>query len=617
LKGGESKEGVEGSVIYMNITNNIRDLPRWCRTVRYLRLRQILYRLKYAVTGLDKKAPPLSLAWKELTPKCPALKNGRPVKYLGHDRFCFNNVEGVLQNRQWNDPAKTKLWLYNLHYHEWLFDLDQGHIEWMERWIEDNPPYTGEGWDPYPLSLRLFNWIKLLVHCGIKPSPEILESLGLQAGFLFRNLEFQHGANHLLENLLALKAASLFMQDAGAVEKIHTLLADELEEQFLADGGHYERSPMYHAVLLERMLDLINIWPSPPACTAEAHVRRRVIPESERTRLHIGEPGSSPGRRLAGPGSKDLYTLLLRKAEKALDWLESMSVKGALALFNDSSYDAAPNAGPLLEYARKLCPSQNNSVSKGKEEEVSGMGNSASSSETTCRLPLTSYLLPSSGYHRFHNHNYTLIWDCGPLGPDYNLAHAHCDMLSFCLWIGDVPVIVDSGNYEYLPGEMRDYCRSTAAHNTCTIDDREQAEMWLSHRTGRRGRPLDIRQYEENDSAILEGCHDGYVHLKGRPVHHRKIRLQDDKVCITDRVNSQSKHLLKSFIHLHPDAEVSTSGFKVEIKQGNIGCTIECEASPQIRDGWYCPELGKKIRSRVVVLSVKEAETGYIIYPLL
>ena len=33
----------------------------------------------------------------------------------------------------------------------------------------------------------------------------------------------------------------------------------EIDEQILPDGGHFERSPMYHALLLEGLLDLHNV----------------------------------------------------------------------------------------------------------------------------------------------------------------------------------------------------------------------------------------------------------------------------------------------------------------------------------------------------------------------
>ena len=37
------------------------------------------------------------------------------------------------------------------------------------------------------------------------------------------------------------------------------LILKELKEQILDDGGHYERSPMYNALILEDLLDVYNI----------------------------------------------------------------------------------------------------------------------------------------------------------------------------------------------------------------------------------------------------------------------------------------------------------------------------------------------------------------------
>ena len=37
------------------------------------------------------------------------------------------------------------------------------------------------------------------------------------------------------------------------------IIKNELSEQILDDGGHFERSPMYHALLLEDLLDLTNL----------------------------------------------------------------------------------------------------------------------------------------------------------------------------------------------------------------------------------------------------------------------------------------------------------------------------------------------------------------------
>jgi len=39
-----------------------------------------------------------------------------------------------------------------------------------------------------------------------------------------------------------------------------SILAREVPEQVLDDGGHFERSPMYHSIILEDLLDLLNVF---------------------------------------------------------------------------------------------------------------------------------------------------------------------------------------------------------------------------------------------------------------------------------------------------------------------------------------------------------------------
>jgi len=70
----------------------------------------------------------------------------------GPFRFCFLNQEREL--RGWNDIGIPKLWLYNLHY------FDSPDPELMQIWIRNNPSGTENGWEPYPLSRRIVNWIK-------------------------------------------------------------------------------------------------------------------------------------------------------------------------------------------------------------------------------------------------------------------------------------------------------------------------------------------------------------------------------------------------------------------------------------------------------------------------
>jgi hypothetical protein len=90
----------------------------------------------------------------------------------GPSSFVFLNEAGTLENAAgWNDVRRSKLWLYNLHYFDDLSaPVDSQRTLWhrnlISRWIVGNPPGEGNGWEPYPLSIRIVNWIKWALTAG-------------------------------------------------------------------------------------------------------------------------------------------------------------------------------------------------------------------------------------------------------------------------------------------------------------------------------------------------------------------------------------------------------------------------------------------------------------------
>ncbi len=107
----------------------------------------------------------------------------------------------------------------------------------------------------------MVNWIKWFL-AGASPEPEWLDSLADQVRVLERRLEFHLLGNHLLANAKALVFAGFFFEGPDAQRWLYrgrTILDSELPEQVLPDGGHFERSPMYHAIILEDLLDLENL----------------------------------------------------------------------------------------------------------------------------------------------------------------------------------------------------------------------------------------------------------------------------------------------------------------------------------------------------------------------
>ncbi len=183
----------------------------------------------------------------------------------GENRFRFLNQDGGVTGPQdWNDSARDKLWLYNLHYFDDLCAEDAaGRNHWHEalirRWIDENQPGTGNGWEPYPLSLRIVNWIRYGLNGNVLPK-NATQSLAVQARYLRKTIEWHLLGNHLFANAKALLFAGAWFEGREADDWLaegSRILLRELEEQILPDGGHFELSPMYHVIILEDVLDLL------------------------------------------------------------------------------------------------------------------------------------------------------------------------------------------------------------------------------------------------------------------------------------------------------------------------------------------------------------------------
>lgn len=459
-------------------------LGRLWRTVRHLRTEQVLGRVWFR---LHRPRPDLRSA--------PALRAAadawveparREASLLGPQHFRFLNVEHTLGigSVAWDDPAMERLWRYNLHYFDDLNALganrrEAEHRAVLDRWISENPPGQGTGWEPYPVSLRIVNWIKCFVAYGAaSPAPVWLHSLAVQARYLYGRLEWHLLGNHLFVNAKALVFAGLYFDGEEAqawLARGLAILARELPEQILADGGQFERSPMYHALALEDLLDLLNL------ITARAAVESSV---------------------------RGLLPQLHATAASMLYWLRSMShPDGTLAHFNDSADGIAPSNVELERYAAAL-------------------GISAAMPQPGLEQ------LAASGYIRASRGGALLLLDVALLGPDYLVGHAHADTLSFELSLGARRLLVNGGTSCYGLSAQRLRERGTAAHNTVELDGQDSSEVWSGFRVGRRAHPLDLQVRDTHISC----AHDGYRHLSGQPMHRRSWTLQEGVLLVRDEV---------------------------------------------------------------------------------
>jgi uncharacterized heparinase superfamily protein len=438
-------------------------------------------------------------------------------------------------------PDAPALWTFNLHYFEYLCELPLAEQKALCReWVEANPVGRKPAWHPYPTSRRIIHWCK-----ADFDDADLQRSLYQQAAFLARTTETHLLGNHLLENARALLFAGCYFEGHGDApewkDQALEIYRAQTEEQILADGGHFERSPMYHALMLEGYVDAANLLP----------------------RHH---PDQS----------------LLRAAVRRMsDFLVSLThPDGRLALFNDAAHHVAVPTEQLAAYVRRV----------------------------TGYRPQQQRQFPQSGYYRIAHGDLNVLVDGGPIGPDYLPAHAHADIFSYELYLGDAPFVVDAGTYEYEPGPMRDYTRSTRAHNTVCVDGVDQAECWDSFRVARRYAPEDVTMHEYGDVVIFDGSFTGYAHLIGDGIVHRRcMRLsrRHRRVQVTDYVAGDGSHTVTARLHLHP--EVSVRLQDPGIRLANRGRTLELstgDSQVRLEKEWYCPEFG--IRRKALVLVVQK-----------
>ncbi|MGI8449966.1 MAG: heparinase II/III domain-containing protein, partial [Streptosporangiaceae bacterium] len=170
-------------------------------------------------------------------------------------------------------------------------------------------------------------------------------------------------------------------------------------------------------------------------------------------------------------------------------------------------------------------------------------------------------VLPDTGLVRAAAGSWRLLADVGAPCPEELPAHAHADTLTCLVQVGGVPLLVDTGTSTYAPGPIRDYERSTAAHNTLEVDGADSTEVWGAFRAARRARVSDVATCTAHGGVLtIEAVHDGYRQLPGRPMHRRRWLLTEAGLRVEDYVTGRGRHVLMLRWHLAPGSGLRLAG---------------------------------------------------------
>jgi uncharacterized heparinase superfamily protein len=444
---------------------------------------------------------------------------------------CFNTVSGIKISFDgkvdWDLAGRSyRLVCFKLNSFQWLLKLSDAYkasgdkkylkkgFDLIEEWQQANGNLIiGDKWNPYVIAERLMNWIAFVSCYAGMIGYDIFKYAGWissQAEELSSSIEFQLGANHLLSEGRALMYAGTFLKDDHMYSKGRKILFYEFKIQFLGDGGHYERSISYHVESLQQYFEAVYLM------------------------QYVGD-------RLA----KDMAMNLI----KPYQFLNEMiGLDGKIPLVNDSAYDYPFDAADFLYTAKLLYGNKPSHAVEGcyskRWAQLKSLGCVINWDEMNCCLfKETGYFIDR---FKVNGKEYGLLLDVGDNGPDSNLGHAHADALSILWTAEDKRILVDSGVFTYEPGEKRNACRSTKAHNTIEVDGKNSAEIWSAFRVAKRGHTTILDCKDTEKEIVITASHDGYCHCLKDPVLHNRslIRLKSEGVFIIkdELIGKKEKH---------------------------------------------------------------------------
>ena len=361
--------------------------------------------------------------------------------------------------------AGDKKIVWELNRHQYFMKLGQAYcltgdaryartfVAHLEAWMDANPPKLGINWaSSLEVAFRSISWLwGLYFFRDVLPAEtkkRAQKFLYLNARHLESYLSTYFSPNtHLTGEALGLFYLGTLLPEFDEAKRWQELGSDILIEQIPVhvqrDGVYFEQSSYYHRYTTDFYLHFLILSRNPV-------VEKALISLLDHL-MYITRPdGTTPFF-----GDDDGGRLAMLDARAPNDFRAPLATGAALFSRGDYKFVAGDAAEELLwllgvEGLRKY-----DSLAAHEPEKQSQA------------FPEGGYFVMRDGWTP--NSNY-LLFDCGPHG-SLNCGHAHADALSFDLAANGRTVLIDPGTYTYTGSkEMRDWFRSSQAHNTATLD---------------------------------------------------------------------------------------------------------------------------------------------------
>ena len=486
-------------------------------------------------------------------------------------------------------------------------------------WMDANPPNLGINWSSsLELAFRSIAWLWALhlFASSERLTPRFMLRLLKHLAAHGRHIESYLSHYFSPNTHLTGEALGLFYLGAALPEMSRAarwretglqILIEQLPAHIQRDGVYFEQSTYYQRYTTDFYIHLVAL-----AGRAEARLPREV---KERLALSLDylmwitrPDGTSPL-----VGDDDGGRLIKLSAREADDFRDTLATGAALMCRGDWKYVAG---GAAVETLWLLGP--------GALARFDGI-KAAPPVEQSRGFVDGGHFVMRDGWNDRSSY---LFIDCGPHGAR-NCGHAHADALSFEIASEGSSWIVDPGTFTYTGDRrLRDYFRTTEAHNTVTVDDQPQSVSAGPFSWNHIARSSPSKLIVEDSFCYFEGSHNGYERLSDPVTHARSVMFvkeghQDNETgeqqpampsyaVIRDEFKASKQHRYAARFHFSAPCSAEASGNIVKAsrscgKELNIFSFARAETKTRIEEGSVSRVYGERLPAPVAVIEA-EAE---------
>lgn len=481
------------------------------------------------------------------------------INYLNPEAVGDKKITWELNRHQYFATLGRAYW----HTHDEQYA--QTFVAHLSAWMDCNPPKVGINWaSSLEVSFRCISWLWAMHFFRQSPhlEPQFLlrvwKFIYVHARHLESYLSTYFSPNtHLTGEALGLFYLGVLLPEfKRAAHWRHlgqSVLRAELERHVKPDGVYFEQASYYHRYTADFYLHFYLLARA-NEIPLDSVVSNKLIALLDHL-LHLTKPdGTTP---LFGDDDGGRLVMLEDRAPN--DFRATLAAGAALFARPDYKYVA----GEVSEEVLWLLGGEGLRAFDDLDAQIPA-GDSRAFTDG-------GYYVMRDGWSRTANY---LLIDCGPHGV-FNCGHAHADALAFELAARGRTLLVDPGTYTYTAApQMRNYFRSSAAHNTLTVDGVSSSvpDGPFTWQSIAQTSVQAWRSKEQFD--YLEAAHDGYRALAAPAVHTRSVLfIKGAYWIVRDQVETAGEHRYDLNFHFAADAAPT-------IEKAADGTSIISERAP-------------------------------------